>query len=212
MKRLTRLIDDISKATRLEAEMALSETEPVDLEDLLGTVVNVFNDVHVKNDQKVILELDSAAGEGNRFMVSGFDIRLGQVFTNLLDNALSFSPHAGRVWVRGQRQGNTILVVVEDEGPGIPPGNLDRIFHRFYTDRPEASFGKNSGLGLSICKEIVNAHRGSVWAENRMRTVEPAERTGPSRDPVVVNAVLGARFTVSLPAANTSKRYLGRWT
>jgi two-component system sensor histidine kinase ChvG len=215
VKRLTRLIDDISKATRLEAEMALAEAEPVDLRDLLGTVVNVFNDVHVKHQQKVVLEIDETDAGSQDYIVNGFDIRLGQVFTNLLDNALSFSPEAGRVWVRARRLADDILIEIDDEGPGIPPGNLERIFARFYTDRPVASFGKNSGLGLSICKEIVTAHRGQIWAENRMRTAEPASRTPQSSNPVVVNAVLGARFSVRLPAAHPSAtrtpRYIGRW-
>jgi two-component system sensor histidine kinase ChvG len=115
---------------------------------------------------------------------------LGQVVRNLLDNAQSFSPAGSTIRVRLRRLRQEVELRVEDEGPGIGPDNLEKIFERFYTDRPEIAFGKNSGLGLSISKQIVEAHRGRIWAENRY-----GKAVGGSDRPV-----LGARFIVRIPA------------
>jgi two-component system, OmpR family, sensor histidine kinase ChvG len=200
VKRLTRLIDDISKATRVVAEMAFTETRPVDVADVLKAVVDVGNDVHVKNLQRVTLSLDPGLFI-EPFTVEGHDTRLGQVFKNLVDNALSFSPPEGVVSVHARRAGERMVVTVEDQGPGIPHDNFDRIFMRFYTDRPEQHFGNNSGLGLSICKEIVEAHHGRIWAENLVENV--VHRSGTSDLGVVDSRVLGARFTVELLASSS---------
>lgn len=199
VRRLTRLIDDISKATRMSAEMALNEAQPVDIRHLLRSVTEAFQSFHLKNEQQLLLEIGDDRLLPAAFVVSGHDTRLGQVFKNLLDNALSFSPPNGRVWIKAARQEMTIRILVEDEGPGIPQNNLERIFERFYTDRPVASFGNNSGLGLAICREIVLAHGGKIWAENRVENT--VQRTGTSDIGVVSTRCLGARFTVELPAA-----------
>jgi two-component system sensor histidine kinase ChvG len=123
--------------------------------------------------------------------VPGHDSRLGQVVSNLLDNARSFSPPGGTVRITCRRLKDEVEIVVDDDGPGIQPDALDKIFERFYTDRPTQSFGQNSGLGLSITKQIVEAHGGSIRVENR---VAPAAKSDePPR-------VLGARFVVRLPA------------
>ena len=115
----------------------------------------------------------------------GHDSRLGQVFNNLIDNALSFSPPEGSVRIRAWREPTSICVTVDDDGPGIRADNIESIFERFYTDRPEADeFGQNSGLGLAITRQIVEAHRGTIRAENRKRADGSVE---------------GARFTVILP-------------
>jgi two-component system sensor histidine kinase ChvG len=116
----------------------------------------------------------------------GHDSRLGQVFNNLIDNALSFSRPEGGLRVRARREAEKIVIIVDDDGPGIRAENVDSIFERFYTDRPEGDeFGQNSGLGLAITRQIVEAHRGTIRAENRRRTDGSVE---------------GARFTVILPA------------
>ena len=187
VKRLTRLIDDISKATRVEAEMALTEARPVDLADLLETVADVANSKVLQTGQSVAVDLAPTSLPQRAYHVAGHDLRLGQVFHNLIDNALSFSPVEGKVKVKAHRSRTSIVVEVEDEGPGIPPNNLERIFERFYTDRPGAdNFGKNSGLGLSITRDIVLAHGGQIWAENCS-----SDQAGGTS---------GARFTVRLPA------------
>jgi two-component system, OmpR family, sensor histidine kinase ChvG len=179
VRRLDRLISDISDASRLDAELQRQETGPVDLARLLRTVVGVANEV--KRDDVTV----GLAFEGGWFVVPGHDSRLGQVINNLIDNARSFSPAGGAVRVICRRVKNEIEIVVDDDGPGIRPEALDKIFERFYTDRPHQNFGQNSGLGLSISKQIVEAHGGRLWAENR---VDSPER------------VLGARFTLRLPA------------
>jgi two-component system, OmpR family, sensor histidine kinase ChvG len=128
-------------------------------------------------------------GAASAFTVRGNDSRLGQVFTNLIDNALSFAPEGTMVTVRARPNGRKVEITVEDEGPGIPPNKLGQIFDRFYSDRPltDAKRGKNSGLGLSISREIIVSHSGEIFAENR-----PAgDGSGPK----------GARFTVRLPLA-----------
>jgi two-component system, OmpR family, sensor histidine kinase ChvG len=201
VKRLTRLIDDISKATRADAEMALNNAAPVDLAHLMATLAEMFNSVHVRVGQHVELDLaENQLPAGEAYCVLGHDMRLGQVFKNLLDNALSFSPTPGTVWAKVHRDKDNITISIEDEGPGIPAGNLEKIFNRFYTDRPVASFGNNSGLGLSICQEIVKAHRGTIRAENRVENT--VQRAAPSELGVVASRVTGARFVVQLPAAH----------
>ena len=204
VKRLTRLIDDISKATRADADMALNDAKPVDLSHLLTTLTDMFNDVHVRHDQRVLLHMDETDHEPSQaYRILGHDTRLGQVFKNLLDNALSFSPPNGQVRIRLSREAGMVHIAIEDQGPGIPADNLERIFHRFYTDRPVSAFGNNSGLGLSICEEIVKAHGGKIWAENQIENT--VHRTGTADLGVVETRVAGARFSVQLPATITLK-------
>jgi two-component system sensor histidine kinase ChvG len=186
VKRLDRLISDISDASRLDAEMQRQDSEPVDLRKLISTVVNVANDVPREDGTVVTLKFE---GNGS-FPVLGHDSRLGQVINNLIDNARSFSPQGGIVRVTCKRYRGDIDIVVDDDGPGIYPEAMEKIFDRFYTYRPHQDFGQNSGLGLSISKQIVEAHDGRLWAENRTAT----QGSEPSK-------VLGARFTVRLPAA-----------
>jgi len=190
LKRLNRLITDVSNASRLDAELALQQMEPVALCKLLNGIVATFSDILRGSGKHIAFEPDPSCSE-DALVVNGHDGRLSQVVTNLVDNAISFSPEGGTVLVRARRLGDWVEITVEDEGPGIPPENLEKIFRRFYTYRPtqEASRGNNSGLGLSISREIVLAHGGEIWAENRM-----AEGAGPD-DPR-----LGARFVVRLPA------------
>jgi two-component system, OmpR family, sensor histidine kinase ChvG len=186
VKRLDRLITDISDASRLDAEMQRQDSEPVDLRKLLMTVVSVANDVPREDGTTVTLRFE---GSGNYFVL-GHDSRLGQVINNLIDNARSFSPEGGNVRVTCRRHRSDLDVVVEDDGPGIYPEAMEKIFDRFYTYRPHQDFGQNSGLGLSISKQIVEAHDGRLWAENRTAT----QGSEPGK-------VLGARFTIRLPAA-----------
>jgi two-component system, OmpR family, sensor histidine kinase ChvG len=197
VRRLDRLISDISDASRLDAELAREDARPVDTADLLRTTVSLFNDIHRDDTPEVVLDVAYSSG-ARPYRCIGHDSRLSQVIVNLLDNAISFSPPGGRVSVKAKRVGTEIQIAVEDEGPGIPPENLERIFERFYTDRPQESFGQNSGLGLNISRQIVVAHGGRLWAENRHhegdgasgRSAGAAERSSG-----------GARFVIRLPAA-----------
>jgi two-component system sensor histidine kinase ChvG len=195
VRRLDRLISDISDASRLDAELAREDARAVDLAELLRTTVSLFNDIHRGDTPEVVLEIAYAAG-AKPYRVIGHDSRLSQVIINLLDNAISFSPPDGRVAVVARRIGPEIQIAVEDEGPGIPTENLERIFERFYTDRPQDNFGQNSGLGLNISRQIVVAHGGRLYAENR----PPAGARGGTGNAGANTSGGGARFVIRLPA------------
>lgn len=184
VRRLDRLITDISNASRLDAELSRDRPRPIDLNRLLADIVSVYETTARPDDIPVRFDRPAQA-----LRVAGRDGPLGQVFRNLIDNARSFSPAGGEVRVILEEiEGDLpIRIRVEDDGPGIPPENLETVFERFYTSRPKgAAFGSNSGLGLSIVKQIVEAHGGRVTASNR--TAEDG-------------AVLGARFEIVLPSA-----------
>jgi len=196
VKRLDRLISDISDASRLDAELARADAEPVDMARLLEAVVSVANERRQEHDPLIALTIENHPRGRDAFLVIGHDSRLGQVFNNLIDNARSFSPPDASVRVTLRRRKTEVEVLVEDSGPGIEPDALDRIFERFYTDRPEQGFGQNSGLGLSISRQIIEAHRGTIRAENIPGPLD--EETGePTR--------LGARFIIRLPIAESPK-------
>ena len=189
VKRLDRLISDISDASRLDAELQRQDMAPVDLRRLLTALASVANETRRSNNIAVELRFEGR-GQRDTFSVPGHDSRLGQVVSNLLSNAQSFSEAGSKVRITCRRHRSDIEIVVDDDGPGIREDALSRIFERFYTDRPHQGFGQNSGLGLSISKQIVEAHGGKIWAENR---AGPAGSNGEG-------TVAGARFVVHLPA------------
>ncbi len=188
VRRLDRLITDISDASRLDAELQRQDVEPVDLRRLLNTLTSVANETQHGTDVTVEVQFEGRAND--TFSVPGHDSRLGQVIANLLSNAQSFSHPGGKVRITCRRLKSEIEILIDDDGAGIRPGALAKIFDRFYTDRPHQGFGQNSGLGLSISKQIVEAHGGRIWAENRPG---PIDAEGDAR-------IAGARFTVRLPA------------
>jgi two-component system sensor histidine kinase ChvG len=163
VKRIDRLITDISDASRLDAELSREVPEPVDLSRLLATIVEIYR--MTVDARGVTLALADQLPPGTRVLAR--DERLGQVIRNLIDNAISFSPPNGVVTVAAQAIQHVARVTVEDQGPGIPPDSLESIFERFYTERPGDTFGKNSGLGLSIARQISESAGGRIWAENR---------------------------------------------
>lgn len=184
VRRLDRLISDISNASRLDAELARQSAETVDVERLVATMVSIQSDLAANRNVAVVLEPRSGRLAP---LVLGHDSRLAQVFNNLLDNAVSFSPPGGTVRASVSCTETEVIVTVTDEGPGIR-GDIERIFMRFYTDRPDGEhFGDHSGLGLSISRQIVEAHKGTITPENR--TDRP-----------------GARFTVRLRRFAPEKR------
>jgi two-component system sensor histidine kinase ChvG len=188
VKRLDRLISDISDASRLDAELQRQDVAPVDLRRLLNTLTSVANETRLGHD--VAVEARFEGSPRDTFSIPGHDSRLGQVISNLLVNAQSFSNAGGKVRIACRRVRAEIEIVIDDDGPGIREDALEKIFERFYTDRPHQGFGQNSGLGLSISKQIIEAHRGRIWAENRSG---PISAEG---EPTVA----GARFVVRLPA------------
>ena len=181
--RLDRLIADISDASRIDAELSREETHPVDIGTLLGTLVDIHSAVDNPQAPRLMLELATPVP----LVVPGLEDRLGQVFRNLIANAVSFSPARGLIRILAARREAVVEICIEDEGPGMPEDRLEKIFERFYSERPSGEkFGTHSGLGLSISRQIVNAHGGTIRAENR--------RDGGGR-------VVGARFIVRLPVA-----------
>lgn len=183
VKRIDRLITDISDASRLDAELAREPSDSVDIGHLLETIVSIYNGLGLPRGIRVVFKREGARQE----VVRGREERLGQVFRNLIDNAVSFSPENGVVRVTLTPAGAALRASIEDQGPGVPSADLEHIFDRFYTSRPaEHGFGKNSGLGLAIARQIVAGHGGRIWAEN-IRNTEGKKS--------------GARFVVELPLA-----------
>jgi len=192
IRRLDRLIGDISDASRLDAELARSEPRPLDLIGLCETLIDIARTTSTDADApefELVIEnelgVDTASTSVGVLMVPGMADRLGQVVRNLLDNAVSFSPEGGLVRLRVIDAGSEAKLIIEDDGPGIPNGKFDAVFERFYSERPSGEdFGVHSGLGLSISEQIVKAHGGTITAANR---------TGKDDN------VIGARFEVHLP-------------
>jgi PAS domain S-box-containing protein len=194
VKRLDRLISDISDASRLDAELQRQDMAPVNVRRLLTTLASVANETRLGHDVAVEARFEGR-GATDTFSVPGHDSRLGQVISNLLSNAQSFSTPGGKVRVTCRRVRSEIEIVVDDDGPGIGEDALERIFERFYTDRPQESFGQNSGLGLNISRQIVVAHGGRLYAENR----PPSGATRGLPDAGGRKSG-GARFVIRLPA------------
>ncbi len=187
--RLDRLITDIARASRIEAETARGDPGAVDLGAMLSQLVRAYEAPPGEaEDLARVVFVGAIPADA---IVFGQDGPLGQVFRNLIDNARSFSPKGGTVSVSMNviRAKGIVRATVEDEGPGIPPDNLETVFERFYTERPRGvAFGGNSGLGLSIARQIVTAHEGRIYAQN----VEDAAGA----------RMAGARLLVELPLAS----------
>ena len=183
VQRLDRLVTDISNASRLDAELSREAPKPFDVERLIGDIVGLYQATAKPGEPTVVFH---KPGVIEPVMVQGREGPLGQVFRNLIDNARSFSPPGGEVVVALQRAVGRVIATVSDSGPGIPPENLETVFERFYTSRPKGTaFGGNSGLGLSIARQIVEAHGGTLRAQNR----------------IVDGKVIGAIFLLFLPEA-----------
>lgn len=183
LRRMDRLISDISQASRLDAELSRDILEPFDLRIILNSLIESKADLSLRRDgekQGVI----KCVGFEKPAIVVGQSGRLAQVFDNLISNALSFTHENGVVFVRIDSNADRVKVMIEDDGPGIPKNRLEKIFDRFYSERPATeTFGMHSGLGLFIAKQIVESHGGDIYAENRQ------DHAG---------AVIGARFVVRL--------------
>ncbi len=181
--RLDRLITDISAASRLDAELQRQTETLVDMKALLFSTVGFYEDMRHDDTPTVHLTV-KAEPRANAFQMIGRESRLGQVMSNLIDNALSFSKPHTEVQVSLERRGTDLIIMIDDSGPGILADPPEKIFDRFFTDRPDSDFGTHSGLGLSISKQIVEAHHGTIRASNRVDDK---------------GAMLGARFTLTFP-------------
>ena len=183
VRRLDRLVSDISNASRLDSELVKEEEEPFDLLKMLDNLGQYLGEDAREKGIDFILDLPKEP-----ISVHGLEARMAQVFVNLITNAISFCEDGDAIRVWARKRQNRVLVVVEDTGPGIPDQALGKIFKRFYSQRPTEHFGNNSGLGLAISKQIVEAHGGVIWAEN----IRPT-------DADITSEPLGARFVVGLP-------------
>ncbi|MGJ8604488.1 MAG: sensor N-terminal transmembrane domain-containing protein [Marivita sp.] len=183
VRRLDRLVSDISNASRLDSELVKEEEAEFNLLDMLGNLAQFLGEDAKRRGIEFIADLPDRP-----IHLHGLEARLAQVFVNLITNAISFCEDGDAIRIWARRRENRVLIVVEDTGPGIPDEALTKIFKRFYSQRPETDFGNNSGLGLAISKQIVEAHGGVIWAEN----IRPTEADATSEP-------LGARFVVGLP-------------
>ncbi len=182
VQRLDQLISDISDASRVDAELSRTATEAVDVVPILQTLAEIHDTTRHDGEPCLVLDVPGAP-----LPVRAVEGRLVQVLRNLIGNASSFSPRNGRVMLRARSLGAMVELQVEDEGPGIPEARLEHVFDRFYTERPDGEqFGQHSGLGLSISRQVVEALKGRITAEN-------------ARDEA--GRITGARFTVTLPKA-----------
>jgi two-component system, OmpR family, sensor histidine kinase ChvG len=180
VRRLNRLISEISDASRLDAELSRAKAHPVDVAALVNALAEMFQDPDVQGAPKIVLDLPASG-----LRVRGLEGPLAQVFRNIIENAMSFSPKEGELHISARSASGRAVITIEDQGPGIPDENLEVIFRRFYTARPLShGFGKNSGLGLSISRQIVEVHDGKIFAEN-LRDAD--------------GKITGARFVVELP-------------
>ena len=183
VRRLDRLVSDISNASRLDSELVKEEQEPFDLLRMLDNLGQYLGEEARGKGIDFITDLPDGA-----IRMHGLEARLAQVFVNLITNAISFCEEGDAIRLWARQRDDRVLVVVEDTGPGIPEEALSKVFKRFYSQRPEGQFGNNSGLGLAISKQIVEAHGGVIWAEN----IRPT-------DADITSDPLGARFVVGLP-------------
>lgn len=183
VRRLDRLVSDISNASRLDSELVKEEEEPFNISVTLANLGQYLGDDARACDIDFITDLPEEP-----IIVYGLEARLAQVFVNLITNAISFCEDGDAIRIWARKKENRVLIVVEDTGPGIPDEALSKIFKRFYSQRPEEHFGNNSGLGLAISKQIIEAHGGVIWAEN----IRPTEAD-------ITSEPLGARFVVGLP-------------
>ncbi len=190
LQRMDRLISDISQASRLDAELSRSELFLIDLREILIPLIEAQNnplkeesiDGAETKEKKILYH-----GLEGPVMVYGHSGRLEQVFQNLIGNALSFAPAESHVIVTVTNGPERVKITVDDSGPGIPENRLDKVFERFYSERPiSEGFGIHSGLGLSIAKQIIDAHNGAISAEN----IKDDKGN-----------IMGARFTVRLKSA-----------
>jgi two-component system sensor histidine kinase ChvG len=192
VRRLDRLISDISDASRLDAELARADAKPVELDKLVSGMVEISREVRARGKAvELTLDIERKTAGKTGFKVNGHELRIGQIISNLIENARSFVPaQGGRISVILRKSRNNCIIEVLDNGPGIEAENIDRIFERFYTDRPDTEdFGQNSGLGLSISRQIAEAHGGTLVAENIL------DANGARK---------GARFILSLPEKGQS--------
>ena len=187
VSRMDRLITDISKASKVDANLARETAQTLDVSEILNNITEFYEQTRSGDVPDVINQ--SEINPDKPTYIRAFETPFAQVLRNLIDNALTFSDVDGEVRVKAEvkmgAKSERVIITIDDDGPGIPPDNLETVFDRFYTQRPKgAQFGSHSGLGLAICRQIITAHKGRIWAENRLGAEE---------------AIIGARFIIDVP-------------
>ena len=180
--RLDRLITDISDSSRLDTELSREKFTAIDIAKLLLAFYELRTSQKKFGEKNLTLDIMERNAE---LLILGHEIRIVQVIDNIVDNAITFSPPHGNINIVVSADTKSVTITIDDQGPGIPKGKLDAIFDRFYSERPPTEkFGLHSGLGLSICKQITEAHNGEIMAENRLDHQSITK---------------GARFIITLP-------------
>jgi len=191
VSRMDRLISDISKASKVDANLARETAQSLDVAEILKNITEFYRQTRESGGPQVVNQ--TALDAADPVFIRAFETPFAQVLRNLIDNALTFSPEYGAVRVKASLEAGQVVISVEDDGPGIPPANLETVFDRFYTQRPKgAQFGSHSGLGLAICRQIMIAHKGTIEAQN-----------WDDNKGEVQGKVQGARFIVTLPRQTT---------
>lgn len=188
VSRMDRLITDISKASKVDANLARDMAQTLDISEILDNITEFYEQTR-SGDSAIVRNITALNPEAPVF-IRAFETPFAQVLRNLIDNALTFSDVDGEVRlnveIKNTGEKDLVVITVDDDGPGIPADNLETVFDRFYTQRPKgARFGSHSGLGLAICRQIITAHKGRIWAENRQ---------GAANEDIA-----GARFIIEVP-------------
>jgi len=167
VERIERLITDYSQMLKDEASLSRAKMIKIDLSDVANSVVEDFNSDLSNLNKNIKIDIDHSSLNGSKLHVLGVESKLEQIVANLLDNAVSFSPSNSKISVICSIKKKKAQLVIEDEGPGFNEKNINQVFNRFYSNRPE-KFGEHSGLGLNIVKHIIELHGGSIEVSNRM--------------------------------------------
>ena len=166
VERIERLITDYSQMLKDEATLSRTKMAKTDLSNVVDSVVEDFNSNLLNSNKNIKININNSNLNGSKLNILGVESKLEQVIANLLDNAISFSPSNSKVSVICDTKKKNAQLIIEDEGPGFNEKNIDKVFNRFYSNRPE-KFGEHSGLGLNIVKNIIELHGGSITASNQ---------------------------------------------
>ena len=168
-ERIERLITDYSQMLKDEASLSREKMSKVNLIDIIKSVVEDFKLDLINQNKKIEINILDKISTKKGYYIFGIGSRLEQVIANLLDNSISFSQNNQKIEISLEETSNNVLLSIKDEGPGFSEASTQKIFKRFYSNRPK-SFGKHSGLGLNIVKNIVELHKGTIAASNRINS------------------------------------------
>ena len=169
VERIERLITDYSQMLKDEASLSREKMSKINLIEIINSVVEDFKQDLVNQNKNIKIIVSDGVKSKEGYFILGIGNRLEQVVANLLDNSISFSQESQKIEIKIEEISNNLLMTIKDEGPGFSEASPQKIFKRFYSNRPK-SFGKHSGLGLNIVKNIVQLHKGTIAASNRPNT------------------------------------------